>query len=336
MTRPSSLSSLSGLGRRPHRIPLLFVLFVSIAPSLWAQTPEDAHVWLERMTQAAQALNYDGTFVYRSGQQMESMRIIHRADSSGERSRLVSLSGAKREVLRTRTQVICILPDDKSVVVAKTRPPSLFAATLISARKGFASYYALSVSGGDRVAGRSTEVIDLAPKDSYRYGYRLWVDRETGLLLKSDLLGEGGMPLEQFIYTSISLPTEIPDSLLEPGISGRALTWHISEEKKNLDEDAESQWEVTWLPDGFMMSDHADNPVPTSRMPVQQMVYTDGLASLSVFIEHLDSAGEPLEGLSVMGALNAYGRLLDGYQVTVVGEVPASTVQSVAGSVVRH
>ena len=289
------------------------------------------------MTEAAQTLNYDGTFVYRSGNQLESMRIIHRVDDQGERSRLVSLSGEKREVLRDSKQVVCILPDDQSVVVAKTRPPSLFSSSILTAKEGFAKYYSLTVAGGDRVAGRVTEVLSLSPNDTYRYGYRLWVDRETGFLLKSDLLNTRGQPLEQFIYTHISLPEHIPDHLLEPGISGRELTWHISDDSTTglAAESDPATWKVAWLPEGFMMADQAESPMPAGDTMVKQMVYTDGLASLSVFVEPLGD-NEPLDGLSGMGALNAFGLILEDHQVTVVGEVPPETVDAVAKSVVRQ
>lgn len=309
-----------------------------LAPVQGADTgPQE---WLDRMISAARTLDYDGTFVYHNGSQIESMRIIHRTDANGERSRLASLSGAKREVLRDNQRVICILPDDKSVVVAKSRPISLFSSTLISARKGFSRYYSVSTSGGDRVAGRMTEVVNLHPNDLYRYGYRLWVDRETGLLLKSDLLDEQGSAVEQLIFTSISFPPWIPDDLLEPGISGKSLTWYINDDEAPRDSspsaDATGDWRVQWLPEGFMMTDRGESPIPIGRMPVEQRVYTDGLASLSVFIEQLDVDGETLQGPSTMGALNAYGRVVEGYQVTVVGEVPIGTVETVANSVIRQ
>ena len=339
MTRPSSPNIQSTLKdeRRLTPLALLLALLCS-APPVGAETPS-AQDWLQRMTEAAQNLNYDGTFVFRSGDQLESMRIIHRADPQGERSRLVALSGEKREVLRDRTQVVCILPGDQTVVVTKTRPPSLFSSSILTAKEGFSKYYSLSVSGGDRVAGRVTEVLSLSPKDSYRYGYRLWVDRETGFLLKSDLLSPRGLPLEQFIYTRISLPDLIPDELLEPGISGQELTWHISD--TSTGDTAQSQegepvaWKVAWLPVGFMMADQAESPMPKGGTPVKQMVFTDGLASLSVFVEPLGDH-EPLDGLSAMGALNAFGLVLDEHQVTVVGEVPPETVEAVARSVARQ
>ena len=324
-----------------HKSMPALSLLTSLLFALGLTTPafadsSTAQRWLERMTDAAQNLNYDGIFVYRSGHQLEAMRLIHRADDQGEKSRLVSLSGEKREVLRDSAQVVCILPGDQSVVVAKTRPPSLFSSSVLTAKEGFANFYSLTVTGGDRVAGRVTEVLNLSPKDTHRYGYRLWVDRETGFLLKSELLSPLGLPLEQFIYTQINLLIPIPDELLEPGISGRELTWHISDNSSSknstVEQDDLSVWKATWLPDGFMMADRAENLMPRRDAMVKQMVYTDGLASLSVFVEPLGDH-EPLDGLSVMGALNAFGLIVDEHQVTVVGEVPSDTVEAVAKSV---
>ena len=135
----------------------------------------------------------------------------------------------------------------------------------------------------------------------------------------------------------ISLPELIPDDLLEAGISGRALTWHIGDANAVQAEVAQEPmvWKVAWLPEGFMMADQAEGPMPTGGTPVKQMVFTDGLASLSVFIEPLGDH-EPLDGLSTMSALNAYGLILEEHQVTVVGEVPPATVEAVARSVARQ
>jgi len=317
------------------RLAMLAVAAVASAAAL--ASSDDPYHWLSRMAEAARTLNYDGTFVYRNGDDMESMRIIHRVDPEGERSRLVALTGVAREVIRDHTRVTCILPDSRAVVVAKTRSPSSMPLGGYATDDDLGRYYDLAVLGRDRVAGRETEVVALEPRDRYRYGYRLWVDTGTGLLLRSDLLDDRGQAIEQFIYTSISLPAHIPDKLLEPSISGERFTWYTSEDRgAGREEEGDSRWQVTWVPDGFKMMDYVRDPVATSRMPVEQRAYTDGVASLSVFIEPLDGASEPLEGLSRMGAVNAYGRVVDGHQITVVGEVPARTVESVARSVLRQ
>ena len=300
----------------------------------WIERP--ASEWLEKMARAAQSLNYDGTFVYRNGDRMESMRIIHLATPSGERERMVSLTGAAREVLRDNEKVTCILPDNQSVVVAKRRPREV-TLRVFHPREGFARHYALSSQPGARVAGRKTAFIKVTPKDEYRYGYRLWLDRVTGLLLKSELVDDSGRALEQIVYTDIKIPATISAELLEPATSGEGYTWYTDNgSTTSATRDASSAWSVGWLPDGFEMNERVLGPTSLFRMPIEHLVYTDGLASVSVFIERLSSATEPIEGHSNMGAMNAYGRVHDDYQITVVGEVPNITVQRVADSVQRR
>jgi sigma-E factor negative regulatory protein RseB len=294
---------------------------------------------LDRMAKAAQTLNYDGIFVYRNGATIQSMRIIHRFGDEGERERLVALSGAAREVLRDRERVTCILPDSQSVVVAKSRPRGFPHSALFESDGGFRRFYAMSIHKGERIAGRYTELVSVQPLDRFRYGYRLWMDRDTGLLLKSELIDEHDAIVEQLVYTNIDLPAQISDELLEPEISGAGYTWYNDDERapaSSAGPAGEPQWSAGWLPDGFEMRDRTRNPILASRDPVEHLVYSDGLASVSIFIERLDSASEPLDGPSNMGAVNAYGSMLDGYQITVVGEVPAATVERMAMSIARR
>ncbi len=319
--------------------PVLFgVALAGATPATFAgSVPErSASEWLEKMASSSATLNYDGTFVYRNGDRMESMRIIHRASPEGERERMFSLTGAAREVLRDSEKVICILPDNQSVVVTKSRPRSV-ALRVFDPEEDFVKYYVLASRFGERVAGRKTVKISVEPIDEYRYGYRLWLDRVTGLVLKSELVGDAGHALEQIVYTEINLPANIPDELLEPAISGEGYTWYTDDGGKLFSaSDAADGWMVGWVPEGFHMSDRAFQPTSLSRSPVEHLVYSDGLASLSVFIERLDAANDRLEGHSNMGAINAYGRLQGEYQITVVGEVPSITVERVGDSVRRR
>jgi sigma-E factor negative regulatory protein RseB len=324
---------------RPGRSTLRSLLYVVVvgATALGkaaAEAPTSAEQWLERMAKAAQTLNYDGTFVYRNGVSMQSMRLIHRFDGHSERERLVALSGVAREVLRDSERVTCILPDNQAVVVGKSRPRTFPYSPLFETDDGFSRYYTLSNRQGERIAERHTILVVVDPLDGFRYGYRLWADRDTGLLLKSELVGTTGEAIEQIVYTNIKMPSEIPDTLLEPEISGAGYTWYRNESETQVPTGrASSPWRPRWLPEGFALQDHARDPIKKDTKPVEHMVFSDGLASVSLFIERLDSTAEPLDGLSTMGAVNAYGRMVDGHQVTVVGEVPATTVERIAASV---
>ncbi len=312
----------------------VLALSLSAAAAAGTTQDEEAQRWLQRISQAATQLNYDGTFVYRNGDWMESMRIIHRADPSGSRARLVSLTGEAREVIRDANRVTCIFPDSGAVLVSQSKRRAVTGFSVFNPPGNFVEHYALALGPGERVAGRQTRLLQVMPRDEYRYGYRLSVDEETGFLLKSELVDAGGRPVEQIIYTTLDLPRDIPDALLEPAVSGEGYTWYTSDAPRS--EPRDMSWSVGWLPPGFEMRDRATDPAGAGRMPVEHLVYTDGLASVSIFIEHLNPAGERLEGVSRMGAVNAYGSMVDGYQVTAVGEVPGVTVERIGRSVSRR
>ena len=288
-------------------------------------------------------MNYVGTFVYRNGSTLQSMRIIHRADESGGRERLVALSGAAREVIRDGQRVICILPDDRTVVVTRQRPGRLSPSTVFGSEVAMdpnvGNLYSLSSDGTERIADREAIVMDVRPRDRFRYGFRLAVDRESGLLLKSELRDGGGMVLEQIVYTHLELPRTIPDEALEPGISDAGFTrYDVADTGSAGNGSASSaeEWTIGWLPAGFRMTDKSFDPIRTGHNPVDHRVYSDGLASLSIFIERGVGAGDRLEGRSSVGAFNAFGRVVDEYQISVVGEVPGITVEKIAASVAKR
>ena len=320
----------------PALIGLLCSLFTQAGVA--GQSSEDPRASLERMAKAAQTLNYDGTFVYRNGATMQSMRIIHRSVDDGERERLVALSGAAREVIRDTERVTCILPDRQSVVVAKSRPRQFPHSKLLEPGAGFAKHYTLSEQRGERIAGRHTKLLSVVPHDRFRYGYRLWVDRDTGLLLKSELINEHDEIVEQLVYTRIELPEHIPDELLEPEISGAGYTWYRDKPAPSSPAGGASEphWYPSWLPEGFVLREHAEDAILDSRDRVEHLLFSDGLASMSVFIERLDTTSQPLDGLDSVGAVNAYGSMDGDLQITVVGEVPAATVERVATSITRR
>ena len=242
-------------------------------------------------------------------------------------------------MLRDSERVVCILPDRQSVVVTKSRPRTFPYSKLFDSNSGFARFYALSVARGERIAGRYTKLVVVDPYDRFRYGYRLWMDRDTGLLLKSELIDVRGEIVEQLVYTSIDLPAEIPDELLEPEISGAGYTWYNSDQAELVAGSgvgAEANWYPGWLPDGFEPHDPARDSILSSRDAVVHLAFSDGLASVSVFIERLDAASAALDGLDSVGAVNAYGSMVADIQITVVGEVPAATVTRIAASIAKR
>lgn len=314
---------------------LLFLsLFVAHAALADGQASE-VQKWLQRMAHAAHTLDYDGTFVYSYDNQMHAMRLIHSADSTGERERLVSLNGPEREVVRDHDLVTCILSDNRSVLVENTRPAKQFPPTFPIHINALRAYYTFRMEGVERMAGKEAQKISIMPRDKYRYGYHLWVDRKTGLLLRTDLLNEAGKPVEQFMFTGIHYLKHVPDKLLEPGISGREFTWYEPQEPREDASPSVRHWSVDELPAGFSLDVYRIHKLATGRAPIVHMVYSDGMSSVSVFIERLSKRTDTLLGSSRVGAVNAYGRELKGYYATVVGEVPQATVILI-GQSIRH
>jgi len=294
-----------------------------------------AQAWLERVNSALRELDYTGTFVYRYDGSMETLRIWHQArPDGGERERLHSLTGDAREILRDGDTITRILPDSKSVVVDRREATNPLNDLLPKDITSLRPYYRLQLAGQGRVAGREAVRVRIEPKDEARYGYTFWIDRDSGLLLRSDLHGDGGEVLEQIMFVSLELVDHIADSDLEPHLSGDGFTWARRSQHERVPGEPEGGWRVTDLPPGFELRMREMHPLPDNDGAVIHHVYSDGLATVSLYIDrHVHK--HVLEGLSRMGAMNAYGRMVGGYQVLVVGEVPAGTVERIARAVVH-
>lgn len=311
---------------------------VQISPAFGAIS-QDARQLLEGMAKAVHELNYEGTFIYRHNGNMQTMRIYHGVYPEGEKERLVSLSGPRREVLRDQDRVTCLLPQSKSLVVDDARSSRPFPISVPTRLEELGSHYEVRVDGVDRVADIEVRKIVFRPTDGYRYGQNLWVGTDTGLPLRAELVDEQGNSVEQIMFTDLKVYAgELPRNLLEPEVSGK--DWV----RKQFRSPAEAQqvqvpeeWEIGNLPPGFTRDVYLRHATGASGQPVEHVVFSDGLASVSVFIESAvgEGKGERLSGLSHMGAVHAFGRQLNGHRVIVVGEVPAETVKLIAESVRR-
>jgi sigma-E factor negative regulatory protein RseB len=314
-------------------------LLLTLLTALSAQVRADdsPRQWLDDMSSALETLNYDGTFVYLHNNRLETMRIIHRVDKGGVRERLVSLTGSAREVLRDDKAVTCIMTDNKSVMVGHSRPRRHFHVVPRDLDRLNANY-TFEDAGKDRMAGYPARVIAIRPRDTLRYGYRFWIDRDSHMLLKSDLTGVDGKPIEQVMFTALKIGADIPPGDLQPSLNGDGYSWHSQmndTHRPDPQRDAHPDWHVMHLPPGFTLSSSQHGRMHDAQAETEHMVFSDGLATVSVYIEDADSVHHPLLGHSGMGAMNAYGARVDGHQITVVGEVPEATVKMIARSVQR-
>src|SRR3989344_7561131 len=252
-----------------------------------------AHGWLMKINQAARRLDYEGVFVYQHETHLEAMRIIHKVENGAARERLVSLNGAPREIIRDQREVTCYWPDKNSVMVEfRKADKQAFPAILPERIRDLDDYYAIRLGNVERITGRPAQLVIVKPVDQYRYGYHLWADKETGLLLKADLLDTQGRVLEQFMFTQINIGAKIPASALEPGVSRQGMVWHREEDDRPAAPTAQA-WSAAKLPRGFRLSAHVARQTPMGKRPGEHRVSSDGLATVSVCVEKRARDGKP-------------------------------------------
>ena len=312
------------------------LLIVLLGPSL--AYAEDAHSWLKRMNAAVHGLNYTGTYVYISGDQIDTMQIVHRADESGEHERLLSLNGEAREILRNSEQVTCILPADRSVIIGQHKAGSGLPALVPGEVLEFSKLYELELIGRDRIAGHPAIILSIEPKDKMRYGYRIWLEEDSAMVLRSDILDASGKVMEQMMFTELTMQSPVSPHMLEPTVDYsqfKVITDHLAQAKSMADIH-DANWSFEQMPKGFKIASQSVKTMPMKKYPVKHFVLTDGLATVSVYIEKSGIDEQMLEGESSMGSVNAYGRQIADHRVTVMGEVPRDTVRQIAEAVARN
>lgn len=308
-------------------------LLVAVALFTVDVSAQDVRSWLNRMSTAVEELNYEGTFVHLLGDNTETLHIVHRNDDGRISERIVSLDDVGREIIRQDHEIQCILPDKRLVLTEQTRNISpLVSALPRNSSEALDPHYELAVIKQARVAKRPTQVIGIRPKDDYRYGYVLWLDEETAMPLKTQLRDENGEIIEQILFTQFEVLDDIPSSAFESTIDTEGFTWFHPPQFKLLNP-ASVTWRATTMPSGFKLAVSKQSSIAGGKYPVDHLVYSDGLATVSVFIEDPKTDAEVTEGFSRVGSTNAYSLTLGGRKVTAIGEVPRETVRTIATSV---
>jgi len=304
--------------------------------SLTAQANE-ALGWLERMSHAVRDLNYEGVFVYLHGDQLESMRLLHGTADGREMERLISLNGPPREVVRDQHSVLRVLPEQRAISVGWRNADPSYHAILSRSPEELTANYEFALGERDRVAGRAVQVVVITPRDQLRYGQRLFLDAEHALPLKSELLDSDGRAVSQLMFTQLRVDPQMNlDWEVESEAEGAHYAWNYQPPAQSLDGDEDAcDWRFDGLPAGFRITVHARRNGTEPHPPQEHFVLSDGLATLSVYIEEADPAN-PLAGGSRMGPMSVFGRVLAGHQITVVGEVPEETARWVASTVRRQ
>lgn len=287
----------------------------------------DPSVWLDRMGDAVKTTSYEGTVIRIRGGEAEALKVVHTFADGVIREKIVAQEGNGLEIIRNGNEVHCILPDRKSVLVEEWDDQSTLFSTLPSRDIRFGSEYDVSIVREDRVAGRQANLLAVRPHDGYRYGYRIWLDTETSFPLQTQLIGTDGTAIEQIKFAEISINQEIHASALAPSYSTENYRW-INQSNSHVTRSVETEWVSADLPQGFRAISTHEERMTDGDQYVTHILYSDGLANVSVFVAQLEDGDS--QGESNVGGSNAYSAIVGDHHVTAVGKVPAMTVEQIA------
>jgi len=284
-----------------------------------------AHELLSRMSRSLRNANYEGSFIYQHDGRTDALRIFH-SGGNPERERMISLTGARGEVVRDGTAIVCVQAGGEPTLFATRAESQLL--PLVPSVGGLGAEYAVATAGEDRVAGYEARIVEISPRDPYRYGYRLWLSKDNQLPLRSAVFDAARRPLEQFMFVALDVGTRPSETDLVPSgdVAGAAPP---ADEMPLATRPA---WNIANLPPGFHLvrAQQASGAAPAS----EHLVYSDGLASVSVYIEpHALSAPVAVESAMMRGALSIHSLDAAGVRVTALGDVPPATVQAMARGV---
>jgi sigma-E factor negative regulatory protein RseB len=318
---------------RPMAATLMLVAALfSAGPALAGENVEPRQM-LERMTTAMSQMTYQGTFVYVQGDKVETIRITHVSDRDGVRERLVAVSGPPREVLRDSSGVRWVLADDRSVFEDSAFNRSFFPELPLDQNDQTELSYSLKLGSRARIAGHYARNLKVLPRDKYRYGYSLWLEEHSGLLLKWEMIDSKQRSLAQLMFTEVRLGSEVDVNELKPTTQLKKFKTVASELPSGRGiSKTTPKWQPDRLPPGFQLTAHRYFGQQDQGV-YEHLVYSDGLATISVYIESASPDSNTQAGVNRLGTTHAFSRLTDAMLITVVGDVPAITVKSIGDAV---
>ena len=314
----------------PAGLLLIAALFNSIAAADTTSHDEEVGL-LRQMASAARQSNYSGTFVYKHGDQIETAKIWHLTDSSGVYERLETLDGPPLEIVRKNEEVICYRPYTKVAKVENWRATHRFPAVVSEQLAAIVSNYAVRKGNIERVAGLDCQVTVLKPRDRLRYGRVFCSDLKSGLPLRAKTLNEHGETIEMFAFTQVDIGSAIGHEQVDARYDARAPGWKLERSALAIGGDQKPRWMVVGQPAGFRKVLETMRTIQGRQ--AAQLVFSDGLAAVSVFIEPGIAGARAAQELAHKGPINAFTRTQPGYVITALGEAPAETVMLFGNSV---
>jgi sigma-E factor negative regulatory protein RseB len=321
---------------RAAREPVLWlVLTLAATCAVAADAPQD---WLDRMNTALTTRNYVGVFSHWQSGRVETLRIVHRVIAGAVTERLESLDGSGRQFVRSGTELTCYLPDQRTVLVEKA-PPSLMPAGLPKFDSAMTDYYQLQSEGAIRQMGEKAQVISVTPRDGFRYGYRVWIQRSTGMPLKTEMLDTDGNIIEQVVFSSLDIRHHIADQEFVPQVATAGFQWLRDDGAPVVIAETPGVWTGAQLPPGFHLAAQTAQMMPGVPEPVTHLVFSDGVATVSVFVqtETIRNAPNPGHaGVSQVANSSAFTSVESGHKFVALGEVPPATVRFIIESLMHQ
>ena len=306
------------------------VLFFSSAQAdTVGENESEAKTWLSAAGQATAKLSYRGIVSYMRDNHIESLHVFHGVSNGLEQERLLSLNTPMREVIRTADKVTCYYPESKSISVDAKPSRHSVLINLPNDLNQLSKHYSFTLGEVEHVAQRPARIVTILPKDNLRYGRRLWIDLESKLPVKFEWLDENKQVVEAMVFSSLSVEKSIPQAELMPSTQLDG-SWKT---KRHETLPAESLiWTLEGVPEGFQMMSYTRLKRDANNRVIDHILLSDGISSVSIYIDELMNeifTAQPRK----IGAINSYTRKLDKYLVTVMGEAPEKTVQSIGNGI---
>jgi sigma-E factor negative regulatory protein RseB len=313
----------------------IFLFFSVMLLSFRAEAGDVDHL-LQQMINAPKAKNFVASYVYVHDGTVDTMRLAHASNNGKSRLRLSHLNGANREIFQDGERTIGILADGKPVIIDKAKIPSPLNSNLIESLRHISALYQFKILGYDRIAGRLTQVLEAKSLDGYRFSYRFWIDNQTFMALRSDVIDIDGKVIEQFMAVSFEIVSDLPESLLVmPVVKNQEQKEEERTETQIAEVDSKQLWQVQWIPTGFQLKNtqnkRADNVI-------SHLVYHDGFSTISIYIETKPLPKQQVDRVTVMrqGGITMYDEAFRDFHVTIIGEIPTRTAERIARSVSTH
>ena len=310
------------------RFLYIFFFFISCAFADGQQSLTGQQ-WLEKVRDAMKTQNYHGTVVFMKNGQIDTMKYWHTIENGVETERLTSLNSPLREVTRKSNEIKCLYKESRKKVEGRHPIDRSFILNLPATFERLEDQYLVAAAGQEMIAMRSAQIVAVLPKDELRYARKIWIDIESWLPLKVEVYGTEGNALEQVLFTEFGIDKIDPKSEEDTssGDTKPARQQYLS----RVDALEDIPLQLNYWPAGFEKVFFIRNTMQQSQKNVDHLLISDGFSNISIYFE--EKAEQSVEGLRALGPINSFSRVIGDQQVTVLGEVPAQTVELVANGI---